>query len=148
MRKYGVLGALLVCSVLCFSMVAPAVVMAQGVIDAQPAAAGFVNIVLSAGVTIATGLLGLFVYDAKARSMRQSVQAALEAAAAYAVVKVKDADWAKLDIKSKLVAEGVNYMFTHVPKALKFFGITPDKLANELAQKVLARLAYHAPSAE
>lgn len=144
MKKLSFLSIVAAVVLLGFGAMVPIPALAQGTINLQPVAASLADVVLSAGVAVAVALMGVFVHDAKANSMRSTIQSALEAAADYAVEKVKSADWANLNVKSKIVAEGVNYMFKHVPKALKFFGITQEKLKDELAEKVLARLSKRA----
>ncbi len=121
-------------------LIAPTMVLAATV-DLQPTAQLCVTYIFVALNAVGIAIIGIFAHGSIETRLRNALQTALEAAAAYASQKVTNADWTKLDIKNPIVALAVNYAQKAVPNALKWFGITPERLA----EMVIARLAYFAP---
>ncbi|HMN51132.1 MAG TPA: hypothetical protein PKB01_03615 [Xanthobacteraceae bacterium] len=70
-------------------------------------------------------------------SHREALQTALTNGAGLLLGKIGGAaSGKKLDLKSVVLAEAVNYVLQAVPDAIRHFGITPESLA----EKILAKL--------
>lgn len=70
-------------------------------------------------------------------SHRDALQTALTNGAGLLLGKIGGAaSGRKLDLKSVVLAEAVNYVLQAVPDAIRHFGITPESLA----EKILAKL--------
>ena len=68
---------------------------------------------------------------------RNALQTALTNAAGLAIAKGADLTAGKkLDVKSVPVSAAVDYVVAAVPDALKYFGITPDAVAEKIAAKL------------
>lgn len=71
-------------------------------------------------------------------SHRDALQTALTNGAGLLLGKIGGAaSGRKLDLKSVVLAEAVNYVLQAVPDAIRHFGITPESLA----EKILAKLS-------
>jgi uncharacterized membrane protein len=71
-------------------------------------------------------------------SHREALQTALTNGAGLLIAKLGGAlAGRKLDLKSVVLAEAVNYVLQSVPDAVRHFGVTPEAIA----EKVLAKLS-------
>lgn len=76
---------------------------------------------------------------------REALQTALMNGAGLLIGKAGDAfAGRKLDLKSALLAEGVNYVLQAVPDAIRHFGITPEAIAEKLQAKLPQVSGNHA----
>jgi hypothetical protein len=77
-----------------------------------------------------------FGIDIEARH-REALQSALENAAGLAVGKLdRYLGEVKIDVKNPALAEGVEYVLASVPDALKYFGLTPERIRMMLLAKI------------
>lgn len=68
---------------------------------------------------------------------RDALQTALTNAAGLAIAKGKDVVGTKtIDIQNPVMADAVNYVVAAVPDSLKYFGLTPQSLADKIAAKI------------
>ena len=75
---------------------------------------------------------------------REALQTALTNGAGLLIGKAGSAiAGKKLDLKSAALAEAVNYVLQAVPDAIRYFGITPEAVAEKLQAK-LPQVASHA----
>ncbi|MCM0751599.1 hypothetical protein DEA98_10370 [Brucella pseudogrignonensis] len=55
----------------------------------------------------------------------------------FGLNKLEDkADKASIDVKSAVLAAGIDYVLKSVPDAVKFFGLTPERLGDLLEAKL------------
>ncbi|MBB4092478.1 hypothetical protein HGG72_08550 [Ochrobactrum pecoris] len=70
-------------------------------------------------------------------SHRDALQTALKNAVNFGLNKLEDkADKASIDVKSAVLAAGIDYVLKSVPDAVKFFGLSPERLADLLEAKL------------
>ena len=70
-------------------------------------------------------------------SHREALQTALTNGAGLLIGKAGSAiAGKKLDLKSVVLAEAVNYVLAAVPDAIRYFGITPEAVAEKLQAKL------------
>lgn len=70
-------------------------------------------------------------------SHRDALQTALKNAVNFGLNKLDDkANKASIDVKSAVLAAGIDYVLKSVPDAVKFFGLTPERLADLLEAKL------------
>lgn len=76
---------------------------------------------------------------------REALQTALTNGAGLLIGKAGSAiAGKKLDLKSAALAEAVNYVLQAVPDAIRYFGITPEAVAEKLQAKLPQVAASHA----
>lgn len=98
-----------------------------------------VAVVIGAAITWATkkfhDLTGIEI-EAK---HREALQSALRNGAALVIDRLPDG--AVVDVKSPGIARGVRYVLESVPDAVKFFNLTPDRIAELLVPKLVSQPA-------
>lgn len=123
-------------------------VSAPAFAQAEVAAEGIYNVLqpylLAVVSVIATAIVGWlaelmrrkFNLDIDA-SHREALQTALTNGAGLLIGKAGTAiAGKKLDLKSAALAEAVNYVLQAVPDAIRYFGITPEAVAEKLQAKL------------
>lgn len=76
---------------------------------------------------------------------REALQTALMNGAGLLIAKAGGAvAGKKLDLKSAALAEAVNYVLQAVPDAIRYFGITPEAVAEKLQAKLPQVAVSHA----
>lgn len=72
--------------------------------------------------------------------IRQYLIGAVERGVEYGKTKAEDAlgdaDWAKVDVKSELVAHAAGYILSKVPDAIKKFGLTEEDIRDLVLSKL------------
>lgn len=136
MRIVKALVALVIISVLGVASTAMA-----ATVDIKPTITTFTDLIIQSASIVFTALLGVFVHGETEAKLRTALQSALDAAADYAHGKIESSDWTNITVKNQLTAIAVGYVQKSVPKALKWFNINEERLA----QLVLARLVKQRP---
>lgn len=136
MKRYSLLAALLLIATPAF---AEGTTVDLGAAY-QAAAAFFLPIISVLGAAIAGWLANLirvkFNLDIEAKH-REAIQTALTNAAGYALAKGATlVEGKQLDVHSPAVAAAINYALAAAPDAIKYFGITPENIAEKLAAKL------------
>lgn len=90
---------------------------------------------LNQWLTLKTGQQNLINED----QVRTTLHQALDGGVAYATAKVGSSEWSKVDVKSQLVTQAIDYVTTHAPDAVAHFQLDEPKLEQLLLAKVSAR---------
>lgn len=110
-------------------------------VDLRPTAITGINLAGTVIGLVATAILGVFTHGSIETNLRHALQSAIEAAVGFAVMKVNTSNWGAIEVKNSVVAIAIEYVQKYVPNALKWFKVTPEKLA----EMILARLSLHVP---
>ncbi len=124
--------------------------VAATVVDASPIVLWlkpWLDALASTVVMTVVGFVGLwarrwFGLEGEAR-MREALHSALMTAAGSAIASLSDAAARKLsriEIESEMVAQAVTYVLKATPDAVRFFGLTDERLAEMARSKIIQLL--------
>jgi hypothetical protein len=105
-------------------------------VDLTPLVQSGAELFIGATSLVVTGLLGMLFHNQRDVALRNALTTALENAAQYAIAYVAQQKVPKVEVPGLLVAASLNYVVRSVPKTIKHFGITDDRLS----EMILARL--------
>lgn len=131
-RLFGLMAAACLASVALFTGS-----LAQAAsVDLTPLVQSGAQLFIGATSLVVTGLLGMLFHNQRDVALRSALTSALENAAQYAIAYVAQKKIPKVEVPGLLVAASLKYLVRSVPKTIKHFGLTDDRLS----EMILARL--------